>query len=207
MEKKQFCKTYRLTEKQFTGQDVIVGYLDLDGLTSIPDGFNPTVGGGLYLRGRLTCSTRPLSQPILPPTLAWQNGRYMKVDGIFVEVIRRRGNICHVKKIHSDRVFYMVTNGNHWAHGDTLKQAKEDLLFKIDSEKIKSEPIYPDTYITDNHYRIITGACRYGIEQWKKDHKIKGNRMKAKTLLPLLEKTDAYGIGKFKELYNQGGKA
>jgi len=27
------------------------GYLDLSGLTSIPEGFNPTVGGGLYLRG------------------------------------------------------------------------------------------------------------------------------------------------------------
>jgi len=27
------------------------GSLDLSGLTSIPDGFNPTVGGSLYLSG------------------------------------------------------------------------------------------------------------------------------------------------------------
>ena len=33
------------------GKITVGGSLDLSGLTSIPEGFNPTVGGGLYLSG------------------------------------------------------------------------------------------------------------------------------------------------------------
>ncbi len=44
-----FCKKYNLTENQFLGIEPISGSLDLSSLTSIPEGFNPTVGSSLYL--------------------------------------------------------------------------------------------------------------------------------------------------------------
>lgn len=50
---KVFCKGYYLTEAQATGKEKICGSLDLSSVTSIPEGFNPTVGGWLYLRGRV----------------------------------------------------------------------------------------------------------------------------------------------------------
>ena len=50
MNKSDFCEKHGLTEKQFVGEEEISS-LDLGGLTSIPDGFNPTVGGYLYLGG------------------------------------------------------------------------------------------------------------------------------------------------------------
>ncbi len=70
MNKKEFIKKYGLTEQQYSGVEKIEndlylrsltsipegfnptvgGYLDLGSLTSIPEGFNPTVGGDLYLR-------------------------------------------------------------------------------------------------------------------------------------------------------------
>ncbi|MEY4767707.1 MAG: hypothetical protein RL637_346, partial [Pseudomonadota bacterium] len=49
MKKEDFLKKYEITEQQFLGKEKIQGYLDLRSLTSIPDGFTPTVGGSLYL--------------------------------------------------------------------------------------------------------------------------------------------------------------
>ena len=39
-----------LTEDEFYGRSQIKGSLDLDDLTSIPNGFNPSITGNLYLR-------------------------------------------------------------------------------------------------------------------------------------------------------------
>ena len=50
MEVKEFCRRYEISEAQFYGREEIRGYLDLRSLTSIPEGFNPTVGGSLDLR-------------------------------------------------------------------------------------------------------------------------------------------------------------
>lgn len=47
---KEFCEKASITEKQFSGEEKIEGSLDLESLTSIPKGFNPTVGGYLDLR-------------------------------------------------------------------------------------------------------------------------------------------------------------
>lgn len=46
---KDFCKKHGLTEAQATGKEKICGDLDLSSVTSIPEGFNPTVGGYLDL--------------------------------------------------------------------------------------------------------------------------------------------------------------
>jgi hypothetical protein len=120
------------------------GYLGLSGLTAIPDGFNPTVGGSLYLSGLtaipdgfnptvggylyLSGLTAPTKTP--PKILSWHGGKFIKVDGIFTEVVSRRGNVWRVKKVHDDKIFYLVSDGNgKYAHGDTLKEAKYDLIY------------------------------------------------------------------------------
>jgi len=46
---KVFCELYNLTSDQFYGKSEIKGHLYLNSLTSVPKGFNPTVGGSLYL--------------------------------------------------------------------------------------------------------------------------------------------------------------
>lgn len=72
--------------------------------------------------------------------------------------------------------------------------------FKIVGETLKKEPIGKDTIITLNHYRIITGACELGCKAWMKENGIKKEKIKAKQLLPILEKTNAYGLQTFKKL-------
>jgi len=198
------------------------GSLNLRSLTSIPEGFNPTVGGYLYFGSGLSCETKPLTEPIPNPIqepLTWKDGKYILIDDILSEVVSRRGNALQLKGLSSDDIMYAVTNGKFWAHGETLKQAKKDLIFKIDSEKLKNDPIYPDTKIGVKHFRLITGACDFGIRLWmesngisfKIENKGKSNeqtveveKIKASELLVLLEKTNAYGLNDFKKLYNLG---
>ncbi len=119
---------------------------------------------------------------------------------MFTEVINKRGNAYRVKKVHSQKEFYLVTDGKTHAHGDTLKKAKEDFQFKIISEKLKNEPIKKDTLININYYRLITGACEFGVKSWMSQNNMTKESYSASELLPILEKTNAYGIDRFKKL-------
>jgi hypothetical protein len=182
------------------------GGLYLPSVTELPAGFNPTVGGNLYIKGRWR------EYHTLNPNkiLSWQNGKYIKADGIFTEVIHRRGNVYKVKRMNDAKESYLVTNGEFNAHGDTIKSAQSDLNFKIMAEKLKSEPIAPDTELTVMYYRTLTGACDAGCREWMQSNQIpytieagktvEINPMTARELLPILEKTKPYGFEKFKEL-------
>jgi hypothetical protein len=173
------------------------GDLSLRGLTSIPEGFNPTVGGGVTIKNKYAPIGNKKAKNKL---LVWDGGKYISADGIFTEVLSKKGTSYKVKKIHSTKEFYLVTNGGFHAHGDTLKRAKEDFRFKIMSEKLKSSPINKDTIISIAHFRLITGACEFGTKEWLQQNNIKADSMKASELLPILEKTNAYGLDKFKKL-------
>ena len=173
------------------------GSLYLSGLTSIPDGFNPTVGGSLYLRGNLHAPTKPYTEK----PFVWQDGKYLMVDGLFTEVVRKRGNVYIVKKINATKEFYLVTDGDgFWSHGDTLKQAKEDLVFKVLSEKMKNEPLKMTDSVDVPRYRAITGACSAGVQMFRDSHGLTKDEYTVAELLPILERNNAYGISRFKEI-------
>ena len=191
-----FLEEHGITKNQFYGIDKVEGSLYLEGLTSIPDGFNPTVGGTLYLEG-LTSDYTKLNNKII----SWEDGKYISADGIFKEVIHRKGNIFKVKSLNSFKETYLVTNGVFHAHGETLKQAKEDLKFKLISEKLKKDPIKKDTVISMMYYRTITGACELGCKEFIRENNLP-EKIKAFDLLPFLEKSKPYGYEKFKSLIN-----
>ena len=212
---KDFCKEHNLTEAQFYGKEQYMGWLDLRGLTQIPDGFNPTVGDSLYLDsltqipdgfnptvGGLYLSSsckKPQTKETTTDLVIWD--KFIKADGIFTEIVHKRGNVYKVKKINSNKEFYLVTDGKFThSHGDSLKIAKEDFEFKLVSEKLKNEPIKKDTIIDIKYYRAITGACKKGVEMWLKENSIQKQSYTAEELLPILEKTNAYGLNKFKSL-------
>ena len=227
-----FCKKNNITVFQFDGREKISGNLDLRSLTSIPEGFNPTVGGYLYLRSLTSIPKgfnptvggdlylrsdlkskvtvkKPVGKIDTPKNklLFWKDGKYVKADGIFTEVTNKRGNVYRVKKLHSQKEFYLVTDGTTHAHGDTLKKAKEDFSFKLISEKLKKDPIKEDTVITVPYYRIVTGACEMGCMNWinenfneKEKAKVLDKGIKAKDLFPMLQAKNAYGFERFKSL-------
>ncbi|TDQ12218.1 hypothetical protein, partial [Pedobacter metabolipauper] len=110
------------------------------------------------------------------------------------------------KKIKRQDAFVAEKDG-FYAHGETVKKAISDVQFKIVAEKLKNEPILPDTVITINHYRLITGACEMGVNSWmentfteKERVDVAENGIKASKLLPILKKKNAYGLDRFTSL-------
>ena len=184
----EFCKNHNLTEDQFYGKKKIFGNLYLQSVTSLPENFNPTVGGDLYLHSITSLPEnfnptvgRDLDlQSVLKGNyikipenaiLTWQDGKYILADGILTEVIKKRGNVYRVKKVGTENIIYLITDGQKWSHGETLKEAKEDLIYKTNNRKKED---YSELKLTDQLnlsdaitcYRVITGACAFGTKDF-----------------------------------------
>jgi hypothetical protein len=179
------------------------GDLDLRSLMSIPEGFNPTVGGNLYLPKGLTCNYTKLPSNY---KFSWQDGKYIKVDGIFTEVVKQKGNVYHVKQLNNDKVFYLITDGERWSHGDTLKEAKEDLVYKVTNKtKDDYKNLTKSSVLSFEEavvcYRVITGACSFGVKDFVKNKLIKvENNYSIETII---EKTiGCYRSETFKNYFN-----
>ena len=95
---------------------------------------------------------------------------------------------------------FVAEKGKFTAHGDTEAKAIEDLHFKRVAEKLKHAPIKENTIIDIRYYRLITGACELGVRSWMQQNGITNEKITAKELLPILQKTNAYGLDKFKSL-------
>ena len=256
-----FCEKHNLTEAQFYGREKIEGSLGLNGLTSIPEGFNPTVGGSLGLNGltsipegfnptvggdlglngltsipegfnptvggylwlngltrakRAKVKTRE-PEPNLHHKLtafrekmSWQNGKYIKVDGVFSELVSHKGNIYRTRQIGKECVEYLVTdNKGKWAHGSTLKEARADLVYKIgnrDTSEYKALTI--DSILSFEKavevYRVITGACATGTRGFVESLS-KVNRQY--TVREIIEITKGrYGHNDFAAFFAEAGK-
>ena len=104
------------------------------------------------------------------------------------------------KKILNKEHCFVAEKGSLYAHGLTEEKAIEDLRFKRVSEKLKHSPIKKNTLITINHYRLVTGSCEMGCRSWMVANGIKDENIKAVDLLPILKKTNAYGLEKFLKL-------
>ena len=120
-------------------------------------------------------------------------------DGVLSKVLS-------VKKIGEYTIYktpfeYVVVSGEYSAHSKTIKKGIEDISFKKVAEKLKKEPILENTIITKQYYRIVTGACELGVEQFCKQNRLESfDSITAKELLPILQKNNAYGFERFKEL-------
>ena len=194
------------------------GWLDLSntGITSLPD--NLTVGGGLYLSNTgITSKERekvktPDKQKMfefnlsVQAKLSWQNGRYRIFDGIFCEVLRKLNPAYKVKIGLATK--YVVTDGVNYAHGDTIKEAREDLIYKIsDRDTSQYEELTLDSVVTREEaikmYRVITGACEAGTK-----HFVGGLReLKPHyTIAEIIELTEGqFGATEFKNFFEGNG--
>ena len=183
-------------------------YLSGNQLTSLPEGFNPTVGGNLYLYGnRLT--SLPEFKKLQPEfTFTWQNGKYIKADGIFMEVVSRKGNVYKVRKINNQEVSYLITDGKgKWSHGSTLKEAKNDLIYKISSRsKDEFNDLTLDSELSFEEaieaYRLITGACSFGVRDFIENRlKEKKDKYRISEIIKLTK--GEYGSGSFESFFKK----
>jgi prefoldin subunit 5 len=117
--------------------------------------------------------------------------------------------MCRHSKIKNQKVvgdkFYVAQKGEDNAHGKTIAEATQELLFKIgprDVERFRNMPMH--TAKTPSEwaliYRMVTGACQYGTAQFiETRHDLK----KEYTLAEILTLTEGqFGHDRFSETVN-----
>ena len=205
------------------GKPFYSGSLDLEnctGITALPD--NLTVGGYLDIRGtgitdevkvnkKLSSKATAAIKRVLniPIFWKWNNRRFVKVDDMFTAIDSHHGNVYRVHKLNSREQLYLVTDGeNHWAHGNTLQDARADLIFKIND---RDTSVYKNMSLDDTltyeeaiaAYRTITGACAAGTRDYIENRLPKPHKEKytVQEMITLTE--NEYGGKKFSEFFKK----
>ena len=130
-----------------------------------------------------------------------------RIDGVNTLIHSVRGNTAHGAIVNEDLTLtpcYIVKQDGFFAHGETLREAMEDLRDKLfedmpEDDRIEMflsetdrEKTYPTQYFYDWHHRL-TGACDMGRKQFAQDHGVDLEHGMM-TLTEFLELTkDAYG--------------
>ena len=134
---------------------------------------------------------------------------FLHVDGILSEVIEKKGNVYHVRNSVNGLNGYVVTDGNnYWAHGYTLDEAKQDLLYKMSfRDKSEYEKLTLDSELPYDEaiacYRVITGACQFGTKSYLEHRLPKPNKEKY-TIREMIELTKGeYGGKEFREFFEK----
>ena len=202
--KKEAEKMIGVNLEEKEGKLHYAGSLDLrgTGITSLPD--NLTVGGSLDLEGTGITDASNVNKKTVD-FFSWRNKTYIKVDDIFSKIVSHKGNVYKITQIGDKKERYLVTDGNgKWSHGDTLKEAKEDLIYKIgDRDKSSYSDFTVDSVLTFEEaieaYRIITGACSAGTKMFVQSLSITKDEY---TISEIIELTKGnYGHEKFKNFF------
>ena len=108
-----------------------------------------------------------------------QDGKYMLADKILSKIISSKGKVFKVYKVYayteqnnfSTTPTYIVQDGDIFSHGETIKEAKESLIYKIGNRDTSVyDNLTIDSVVTKEEairmYRTITGACEYGVRNY-----------------------------------------
>jgi hypothetical protein len=102
--------------------------------------------------------------------------------------------------------YFVVSQGQHNAHGESLDEAMADLMYKTASRDVSQYRNMPADTVKPPHewatvYRIVTGACQYGTRAFMKQ---KGVLKEAYTLAEIVEQTrGAFGSERFREVMGE----
>lgn len=147
--------------------------LDLSGtpITELPD--NLTVGGWLDLSG---------TQIVNKEAQKWRvkklkdgdyvEGRYLYADSILTHIRKRKNCGAYTLYIGKIPGRNVVSDGTYYAHCDKLRDGISDLLFKAakdrGAEQYKGLDLDAPRTVEEmkTMYRVITGACRQGTENF-----------------------------------------
>ena len=195
----------------------VYGYLCLEGtkIEEVPN--DSLIYGCIYYNdNRMVHPSLPLEyydkrQKFRNEPIFWEsNGaKYIKVDDILSIIDSHHGNVYRTHQVGYDKELYIVTDGeNNWAHGETLKEAKLDLIYKnSDRDTSAYKNMSLDDVLTFEEaiiaYRTITGACSAGTRYFI-EHRLPEPRKETYTIGEIIELTDnEYGCDKIKEFFGK----
>ena len=196
--------------------------LEASALTTVGGGLNiysnaklealTTVGGGLYIYSdaKLEAKKAKYNQKCAQKEVlrAFERQGYILADGILQKIVSKKKTatltVWKAQKLASNEISYVIYDGDNFSHGETVKQAKNDLIFKLTSrdtsefKKWKLDTKKPLKQVI-LAYRSITGACEFGVKQFCESQKLK-SKYSVKEVLKLTK--GQYGHEKFREFYN-----
>lgn len=129
-------------------------------------------------------------------------------DGILSEVISKRKGVYKVKNHGEEKISFLVEverNGKKiYSHGQTLKQARESLVYKLsDRDKSKWESLKLDSVLTKEEaiecYMTITGACEAGTRYFVERQEDLPKKMKIEEIIELTK--GQFGNREFEEFF------
>ena len=96
---------------------------------------------------------------------------FLFADNILAKIIGKKKNVYKIQICGQTKISYCIEVDGVFSHGETIKQAKESLLYKIsDRDTTKYDNYTLDTVVTFEQaikmYRCITGACESGTKHF-----------------------------------------
>ena len=175
----------------------------LPGLAGAPE----TVGGDFDCYHNKLTSLKGAPLENVNMLSAFLKKGYLFADGVLTKIAskKKRGEVTVYKtsKIGTEKIVYVVQVGDVFSHGDTVKQAKADIIYKIGS---RDTAFCSSWKLTDRKtkaeliaaYRAITGACFAGTRMF-----CEGRRLPEILTISEAIATTAgqYGAEKFKKFF------
>jgi hypothetical protein len=146
------------------------------------------------------------------PFETWLERGWVVADGIHARLVdaKQMGDATvYTVRMRSgdDTESYVVRVGDHFAHGETIEQAKNNLRYKLsdrDTSQFKAWALNDEKTLDDlmDAYRMITGACEFGVRNFIESA---GDFPKKMTVAQAIERTRGqYGHEKFAEFFRVG---
>ena len=163
-------------------------YLRGTGITALPEGL--TVGGSLDLRG--TGITNPDNYKH-PKNGDYVAGKYLYCDNMLIHVKRKKRIGEYTYFVGKIKGINAIFDGKNYAHCKNFKDGICDLEFKRakerGSEQYKGMAL--DTIVTiedaKTMYRVITGACKLGTENFVKNQRELKDKYTIRELIDITE--------------------
>jgi len=103
------------------------------------------------------------------------------VDGIVSKILSKKGNVLKVVNEGEVQESYIVSNGALYAHGNSIKEAKASLIYKISDRNTSEYKHFTlNTLVTFEEavimYRKITGSCESQTKVFAEANKFKSKK-------------------------------
>ncbi len=141
-----------------------------------------------------------------PSFETWLERGIVKADGITRRFVSKK-KIGAIESFEVQDDFgvksFLVKKGNTFSHGKTIKEAKDSLKYKISSRDVTPFKKWNlSTVVTQSKmieaYRVITGACEYGVRGFMEGKKVPA-KLSVKKAIELT--SGAYGSEQFKGFF------
>ena len=116
------------------------------------------------------------------------------------------GTLYSVEIIGKKKKSYCIESDGVYSHGDTIKEARESLIYKIgDRDKSSYADWKLDTKVTKRgaieSYRVITGACEEGAIEFMKSQESKKRKYTVKEIIEITK--GQYGNEEYESFFAQ----